>query len=143
MFPTPNIQSSNISWLYHALADSWIHLGLPDDTRETIERGAFYTTVVRPGLRVISLNMNYCSAENFWLFINSTDPLEQLQWVRAFFQENLSAYSSRVSDDQLVTIRRRSWRKSSYYWTYTSESMSSIIQLEFSQDCQPVKCTDI
>ncbi|CAF0859159.1 unnamed protein product [Adineta ricciae] len=86
LFPTPNIQSSNISWLYHALADSWINLGLPDDTRETIERGAFYTTVVRPGLRVISLNMNYCSAENFWLFINSTDPLEQLQWMINWLQ---------------------------------------------------------
>lgn len=81
MFPTPNIRSDNISWLYQSLADTWIQLGLPEDTRESILRGAFYTTKVRPGLRVISLNMNYCAQDNFWLFINSTDPLDQLQWV--------------------------------------------------------------
>jgi sphingomyelin phosphodiesterase len=81
LFPTPNVRSDNISWLYQVLADSWIKLGLPSHTRESIERGGFYTTIIRPGLRLISLNMNYCSAENFWLFINSTDPLNQLQWV--------------------------------------------------------------
>ena len=81
LFPTPNIQSDNITWLYEALADSWIKLGLPEDTRESITRGGFYTTLVRPGLRMISLNMNYCAPENYWLFINATDPLGQLQWV--------------------------------------------------------------
>jgi hypothetical protein len=67
--------------LYEALADSWIKLGLPADTRDSIVRGAFYTTIVRPGLRMISLNMNYCAPENYWLFVNATDPLDQLQWV--------------------------------------------------------------
>ncbi len=81
LFPTPNIKSDNISWLYETLADSWIKLGLPADTRDSIEHGAFYTTLIRPGLRLISLNMNYCSRENFWLLINATDPLGQLQWV--------------------------------------------------------------
>jgi len=37
--------------------------------------------LIRPGLRLISLNMNYCSRENFWLLVNTTDPLGQLQWV--------------------------------------------------------------
>jgi sphingomyelin phosphodiesterase len=83
LFPTPNIRTDNISWLYEVLADNWINLGLPEDTRESIERGGFYTTLIRPGLRLISLNMNYCSWENFWLFINSTDPLGQLQWVNS------------------------------------------------------------
>jgi len=81
MYPTPNIRSDNISWLYQALADNWINLGLPSDTRDSILYGAFYTTIVRSGLRVISLNMNYCTDHNLWLLINSTDPLNQLQWV--------------------------------------------------------------
>lgn len=81
LFPTPIIRSDNISWLYEALADNWLTLGLPADTRDSILRGAFYTTVVRPGLRLISLNMNYCSTENYWLFVNATDPLGQLQWA--------------------------------------------------------------
>jgi hypothetical protein len=72
MYPTPNVKTDNITWLYQALADNWIKLGLPEDTRESILLGAFYTTKIRPNLRLI---------DNFWLFINSTDPLNQLQWV--------------------------------------------------------------
>lgn len=36
---------------------------------------------IQPGLRVVSLNMNFCSRENFWLLVNSTDPANQLQWL--------------------------------------------------------------
>lgn len=43
--------------------------------------GGFYSLLVRPGLRLISLNMNFCSQYNFWLLINSTDPAGQLQWL--------------------------------------------------------------
>lgn len=34
-----------------------------------------------PGLRLISLNMNFCYPLNFWLYINSTDPYNQLKWL--------------------------------------------------------------
>ncbi|CAF3614912.1 unnamed protein product [Rotaria sordida] len=86
LYPTPNIRTDNISWLYETLADNWIKLGLPNDTRDSILHGGFYTTLVRPGLRLISLNMNYCSRENFWLLINTTDPLGQLQWLIQWLQ---------------------------------------------------------
>lgn len=43
--------------------------------------GGFYALSPRPGLRLVSLNMNFCSRENFWLLINSTDPAGQLQWL--------------------------------------------------------------
>ena len=43
--------------------------------------GAFYTVELKPGLRLISLNMNYCPSGNYWLLINSTDPLDQLKWM--------------------------------------------------------------
>jgi len=96
--------------LYEALADSWIKLGLPSDTRDSIVRGGFYTTIVRPGLRLISLNMNYCAPDNYWLFINATDPLDQLQWVS--FQIEKEDDYTRIdwyfSDDTMVTICRRS-----------------------------------
>ncbi|CAF4684401.1 unnamed protein product [Rotaria socialis] len=86
LFPTPLIPGENISWLYEVLASSWIKLGLPINTRDSILHGAFYTTVIRPGLRLISLNMNYCSPQNFWLLINATDPLDQLQWLVQWLQ---------------------------------------------------------
>lgn len=43
--------------------------------------GGFYTLEIQPGLRVVSLNMNFCARENFWLMVNSTDPANQLQWL--------------------------------------------------------------
>lgn len=48
--------------------------------------GGFYALSPSPGLRLISLNMNFCSRENFWLLINSTDPAGQLQWLVAELQ---------------------------------------------------------
>jgi len=130
LYPTPNIKTDNISWLYEALAENWIKLGLPADTRDSILYGAFYTTVIRPGLRLISLNMNYCTTDNYWIVINSTDPLNQLQWVRFFFnKKQISKYIVYLANS-MVTICRRSRRKSTYHCTSTSFFLCCSIQLE-------------
>lgn len=50
--------------------------------------GAFYTLQIYPGLRLISLNMNYCPRSNFWLFVNATDPLDQLSWLAQTLQQS-------------------------------------------------------
>lgn len=62
---------------------SWIHLSL----NEYNFSGAFYSFKLAPNFRVISLNTNYCPKENFWLFLNSTDPLGQLEWLVNTLQE--------------------------------------------------------
>ncbi len=49
-------------------------------------RGAFYTIKLLDNLRLISLNTNYCPRENFWLLLNSTDPLNQLDWLAKTLQ---------------------------------------------------------
>jgi len=67
-------------WLRNALADLW-GKWLPAETKETILKGGYYTTLVRKGLRIISINMNYCNNMNWWLLINNTDPGGQLQWM--------------------------------------------------------------
>ncbi|RVE63904.1 hypothetical protein OJAV_G00140930 [Oryzias javanicus] len=54
---------------------------LPDPAWKTLRYGGFYTVEIQPGLRVVSLNMNFCARENFWLMVNSTDPANQLQWL--------------------------------------------------------------
>jgi hypothetical protein len=50
--------------------------------------------------------MNYCAPENYWLFVNATDPLDQLQWVS--FQIQKEGDYTRIdwyfSDDTMVTI---------------------------------------
>lgn len=134
LFPTPVIRTDNISWLYEALADSWINtLGLPNDTRETILRGGFYTTLVRPGLRLISLNTNYYAADNYWLFINATNPLNQVEWVshsELNQKSNNSKMDSCVPVDSMVKICGRSRREGSYYSTSSPTDLFRCLRLE-------------
>ncbi|XP_050359480.1 sphingomyelin phosphodiesterase isoform X2 [Nymphalis io] len=80
-FPPPYISSSesNIAWLYNELDAQW-RRWLPAGVSHTVRRGAFYSVLVRPGFRIISLNMNYCNNKNWWLLLNSTDPATELQW---------------------------------------------------------------
>ncbi|XP_068787072.1 sphingomyelin phosphodiesterase [Struthio camelus] len=80
-FPPPYVHGNQSSaWLYDAMAQAWQDW-LPPTALETLRIGGFYTLQVRPGLRLVSLNMNFCSQANFWLLINSTDPAGQLQWL--------------------------------------------------------------
>ncbi|XP_004279302.1 sphingomyelin phosphodiesterase isoform X1 [Orcinus orca] len=80
-FPPPFIEGNQSShWLYEAMAKAW-EPWLPAEALRTLRIGGFYALSPRPGLRLISLNMNFCSRENFWLLINSTDPAGQLQWL--------------------------------------------------------------
>ncbi|KAI5640562.1 calcineurin-like phosphoesterase domain-containing protein [Phthorimaea operculella] len=81
-FPPPHISppDSNIAWLYDELDTLW-RRWLPTEVSHTVRRGAFYSVLVRPGFRIISLNMNYCNNFNWWLMLNSTDPVDQLQWL--------------------------------------------------------------
>uniref|UniRef100_A0A8D8RQQ1 Sphingomyelin phosphodiesterase n=1 Tax=Cacopsylla melanoneura TaxID=428564 RepID=A0A8D8RQQ1_9HEMI len=79
-FPPPFVPKEYaISWLYDALDSHW-RQWLPASTSRTVRRGAFYSVLVRPGFRIISLNMNYCNNKNWWLLLNSTDPVKELQW---------------------------------------------------------------
>lgn len=80
-FPPPFVDSpeSSIDWLYNELDVQW-RKWLPTSVSNTVRRGAFYSVLVRPGFRLISLNMNYCNNKNWWLLINSTDPATELQW---------------------------------------------------------------
>jgi len=80
-FPPPHISGKHsISWLYSVLDSEWQHW-LGAGPGQTLRYGGYYSVNVGPGLRVISLNMNYCMNKNFWLLLNSTDPAEQLKWL--------------------------------------------------------------
>ncbi|MCI4388328.1 hypothetical protein PGIGA_G00084420 [Pangasianodon gigas] len=86
-FPPPFVHGNRSSrWLYDTMAEEWAPW-LPAQALETLRRGGFYTAQVQPGLRVASLNMNFCARENYWLMVNSTDPADQLQWLVHILQE--------------------------------------------------------
>ncbi|XP_037914382.1 sphingomyelin phosphodiesterase isoform X1 [Hermetia illucens] len=81
-FPPPYVNQvdASISWLYEELDSLW-RRWLPASVSHTVRRGAFYSVLLRPGFRIISLNMNYCNNKNWWLLLNSTDPATELQWL--------------------------------------------------------------
>lgn len=67
-FPPPFVDNpdSSISWLYNELDEQW-RKWLPTSVSNTVRRGAFYSVLVRPGFRLISLNMNYCNNKNWYV----------------------------------------------------------------------------
>ncbi|CAN7988622.1 unnamed protein product [Ixodes hexagonus] len=80
-FPLPEVKGNmSISWLYDELAKQWSHW-LPESTVITLKRGGFYATKAFPGLKIVSLNMNYCNSLNWWLLLNATDPADELLWL--------------------------------------------------------------
>lgn len=87
-FPPPFIRGNkSTEWLYSAMAEEWAPW-LPETALKTLRYGGFYTLEIQPGLRVVSLNMNFCAQENFWLMINATDPANQLQWLVQVLQSS-------------------------------------------------------
>ncbi|XP_065838310.1 sphingomyelin phosphodiesterase-like [Oscarella lobularis] len=80
-YPPPFVKGQNSeAWLYNAIVKDWSPW-LPNETTPTLSYGGFYSVQPATNFRVISLNVNYCSNLNFWVFINETDPAGQLQWL--------------------------------------------------------------
>ncbi|CAG9764151.1 unnamed protein product [Ceutorhynchus assimilis] len=72
--------SHSTSWIYNELGKSWSRW-LPQATNNTVHRGAFYSVLLRPSFRLISINTNYCHSLSWWLLVNSTDPASELKWL--------------------------------------------------------------
>ncbi|KAG5893193.1 hypothetical protein JTB14_016469 [Gonioctena quinquepunctata] len=81
-FAPPWIKDENhsIKWLYTNVADQW-RRWLPSTAGNTILHGGFYSVLLRPGFRLISLNTNYCHTMSWWLLVNNTDPANELKWL--------------------------------------------------------------
>eukprot|EP00824_Muranothrix_gubernata_P024492 TRINITY_DN722_c1_g1_i1.p1 TRINITY_DN722_c1_g1~~TRINITY_DN722_c1_g1_i1.p1 ORF type:complete len:633 (+),score=130.55 TRINITY_DN722_c1_g1_i1:226-1899(+) len=75
-----NIDPARMAWLYDATAEMWKEW-LTEEALASVRHGGFYTMLLEPGLRVVSINTQYCDYINFWLLLNMTDPLNQLQWL--------------------------------------------------------------
>ncbi|XP_055522495.1 sphingomyelin phosphodiesterase-like [Wyeomyia smithii] len=70
----------SVGWLYSYLADVWGHW-LPRSTVNSIRQGGFYTTLVRPGLRLVAVNNQDCYTYNWWIIWNPGYLATQLQWL--------------------------------------------------------------
>lgn len=85
-FPPSSIPGESMAWFYSAYMQAWGYW-LPDSTFSTIMRGGFYTFSPYQGLRIVSFNSNFGSSLNWWLFVNTTDPEGQLQWLADVLQD--------------------------------------------------------
>lgn len=56
-----------VDWLYKELHSQWLRW-LPQETANTILKGGFYSVLVRPKFRIISINTNFCNNKN-WYFL--------------------------------------------------------------------------
>jgi sphingomyelin phosphodiesterase len=81
-FGPPPLQS----WLYAQLAADW-GPWLPPDAAANLSRAGYFA-IRRPALveggkalKIISLQTNYCNNLAFFLYINDTDPGNQLRWL--------------------------------------------------------------
>ncbi|XP_075752511.1 sphingomyelin phosphodiesterase isoform X4 [Rhipicephalus microplus] len=87
-FPIPAVRGNrSVEWLYMALASQWSQW-LPSSATLTMKRGAFYAITPFLGLKIISLNMNYCNNLNWWLLLDPRDPAEQLAFLVNELQES-------------------------------------------------------
>ncbi|XP_046910955.2 sphingomyelin phosphodiesterase-like [Dermatophagoides farinae] len=62
-------QKYSKQWLYDRLSSIWLRWG------------AYFATRAKKGLKIISLNTNFCNTQNWWVLLNATDPGQQLEWL--------------------------------------------------------------
>ena len=71
-------------------------------------RYGYYTELLRPGFRIVSINSNFCNDENFWILTANGDPGHQHRWLietlqnaEEHFQKTLRlfAHSSLLSQE--------------------------------------------
>lgn len=67
-------------WLYTFLANEWAKW-LPESALATVRLGGYYTILVKPGFRIITINNNDCYTYNWWLLYEPSFPRTQLQWL--------------------------------------------------------------
>ncbi len=79
--PEVTIEELSSEWLYRDAERLWTKFGLPEEVAITIRHGGYYTTLARPGLRIVSLNTNYCYTFNWWTLSAVKDPASGLQWL--------------------------------------------------------------
>jgi len=76
-----------MDYLYSVLAEIWNGVGVPEDSLEDVRTGGYYTWLLMPGLRVVSLNTNYGWYQNWWVLMEHEDPTDQLQWLADVLKE--------------------------------------------------------
>lgn len=87
-FSPPEITDAEVStsWIYDEADLAWAKW-LPAEVSSTIRYGGYYSTLAKPGLRIVSMNMNYCYTWNYWTYYKSQDPASMLLWLSQILEK--------------------------------------------------------
>ncbi|XP_039765855.1 sphingomyelin phosphodiesterase 1-like [Pararge aegeria] len=82
LFAPSSVQNAglNTTWLYRSLAMKWSHYLSRKASKSMKQRGGF-SMLIRPGLRVISINNNVAYKYNWWLIFDPLNPKRYLEWL--------------------------------------------------------------
>uniref|UniRef100_A0A0N4ZDC5 Sphingomyelin phosphodiesterase n=1 Tax=Parastrongyloides trichosuri TaxID=131310 RepID=A0A0N4ZDC5_PARTI len=76
----PEYSTRGPQWLYNTFAQAWKR-DLPPSTATNIKYRASYSIKPFKGLKIISLNTVYCSKNNFYNYLNQSDPDDTMAWL--------------------------------------------------------------
>ncbi|XP_016150081.1 cyclic GMP-AMP phosphodiesterase SMPDL3A [Sinocyclocheilus grahami] len=76
----PDQLPTSANAIYDAVAKLWSPWLNPEAVA-TLQKGGFYSLVIKPGLRLVSLNTNLYYSPN-QVTVNMTDPAGQFQWLQ-------------------------------------------------------------
>ena len=87
-FAPPEITDPEFStqWLYNEADYQWSKFLPTLDISSTTRFGGYYTSLARPGLRIVSMNNNYCYTDNWWTMYKSKDPASGLAWLNSVLE---------------------------------------------------------
>lgn len=73
-------ESLSTEWLYNHIVEVWGDK-MSSESIDTFKKGGYYTSLIKPGLRIIALNNNPCYIYNFWVLFDVEPIREQFQWM--------------------------------------------------------------
>jgi len=81
--PVNSFPVNNQSYtLYNTMARNFQNLAQLDETAfNTFSAKGYYTKLVKPNFRIISVNTNLCNNQNFWMLLDPEDPDENLSYL--------------------------------------------------------------
>lgn len=81
VYAPPSVTNATLrsQWLFDFSADEWA-TWLPPSALTTVRIAGYYTVLLQPGLRLISLSNSDCTTMNFWILHSRGHIQSQLQW---------------------------------------------------------------
>jgi sphingomyelin phosphodiesterase len=78
VLPKSLLIHDDFRWLYDGIANTW---SLPPAALKTLRQGGYYAAQLAPGLKLLAINSQGFNNANFYMFVNATRDVPQLNWM--------------------------------------------------------------